>query len=102
MPPSDFYLILGHCYRSLERFTEALEVYKKAVEIAPSNIYAHLGLAVLYVFMGRDLEARAAASQVLSIDPDFSLKAVKKASPNLDRDGEESYYRAARKAGLPD
>ena len=102
MPPSDYYLILGHCYRGLERFAEALEVYKKAVEIAPSNVYAHLGLAVLYISMGRDHEARAAASQVLSIDPDFSLDAVKKASPNKDRDGEESYYRAARKAGLPD
>ena len=102
MPPSDFYLILGHCYRSLERFTEALEVYKQAVEIAPSNIYAHLGLAVLYIFMGREHEARTAASQVLSIDPNFSLNAVKKASPNLDRKGEESYYWAARKAGLPD
>jgi adenylate cyclase len=102
MPPSDYYLILGHCYRSLERFAEALEVYKKAVEIAPGNIYAHLGLAVLYIFMGRDHEARAAASQVLSIDPDFSSNAVRKASPHKDRDGEESYYEAARKAGLPD
>jgi adenylate cyclase len=102
MPPSDYYLILGHCYRGLERFAEALEVYKKAVEIAPGNIYAHLGLAVLYIFMGRDHEARAAASQVLSIDPDFSVNAVRKASPHKDRDGEESYYEAARKAGLPD
>jgi adenylate cyclase len=102
MPPSDYYLILGHCYRSLERFTEALEVYKKAVEIAPSNIYAHLGLAVLYIFMGRDHEARAAASKVLRIDPDFSLNAIRKASPHKDQDGEDSYYEAARKAGLPE
>ena len=102
MPPSDYYLILGHCYRSLERFTEALEVYKKAVDIAPNNIYAHLGLAVIYIFMGRDHEARAAASYVLSIDPDFSLNAIRKASPNKDRDGEESYYEAAQKAGLPE
>ena len=27
---------------------------------------------------------------------------LRKASPNKDRDGEESYYEAARKAGLPD
>jgi len=102
MPPSDYYLFIGHCYRSLERFTEALEAYKKAVEIGPSNIYAHLGLAVLYNFMGRDHEARAAASNVLRIDPDFSLNAIRTASPHKDRDGEESYYEAARKAGLPE
>ena len=52
--------------------------------------------------MGRDDEARAAASNVLRIDPDFSLNAIRKASPNKDRDGEESYFEAARKAGLPE
>ncbi len=102
IPPSDYYLFIGHCYRSLKRFTEALEAYKKAVEIGPNNIYAHLGLAVLYIFMGSDHEARVAASKVLRIDPDFSLNAIRKASPNKDRDGEESYYEAARKAGLPE
>jgi tetratricopeptide (TPR) repeat protein len=65
MPSSDYYLILGHCYRGLERFAEALEVYKKAVEIAPSSIYAHLGLAVTCINMGREHDAREAASKVL-------------------------------------
>jgi adenylate cyclase len=102
MPPSDYYLILGHCYRVLERFAEALEVYKKAVEIAPSNIYAHLGLAVIYISMGRDHEARAAASKVLRIDPDFSLNALIKADPYKDPDSVKRFYEAARKAGLPD
>jgi adenylate cyclase len=102
MPPGDYYLILGHCYRELERFAEALEVYKKAVEIAPSSIYAHLGSAVTYINLGREHEAREAASKVLSIDPDFSLNADRKASPHKNRDGVKRFYEAARKAGLPD
>jgi adenylate cyclase len=102
MPPSDYYLFLGHCYLGLERFAEALEVYKKAAEIAPVNLYAHLGLAVTYVNMGREHEAREAALKVLSIDPDFSINADRKASPNKNRDAVKRFYEAARKAGLPD
>jgi hypothetical protein len=53
-------------------------------------------------FMGREREARAAASKVLSIDPDFSVNAVEKASPIKDQEHVKRFYEAARKAGLPD
>jgi adenylate cyclase len=102
MPSSDYYLFLGHCYLGFKRFTEALEYYKKAAEIAPGNLYAHLGLAVTYINMGREHEAREAALKVLSIDPDFSINADRKASPNKNRDAVKRFYEAARKAGLPD
>ena len=101
MPPSDYYLFLGHCFQSLKRYSEALEVYKKAAEIAPGNLYAHLGLAVTYINIGRDREAREAALKVISIDPDFSINADRKASPNKNRDAVKRFYEAARKAGLP-
>ena len=102
MPASFYYATLGHCYFYLERFKEALEFYKKNAEIAPGSVYAHLGLAVTYIRMGREQEARAAASKVLSIDPDFSVNAIEKASPRKDRKGLNRYCEAARKAGLPD
>jgi adenylate cyclase len=102
MPPSDYYLFLGHCYRGLERYAEALEFYKKAAEIAPGNLYANLGLAVTYIEMGREHDAREAASKVLSIDPDFSINADRKANPHKNRDSVKRFYEAARKAGLPD
>jgi adenylate cyclase len=102
MPASLYYTMLGHCYFDLERFKDALEFYKKTAEISPSSVYAHLGLAVTYIRMGRENEARAAASKVLSIDPDFSVNAIEKASPSKDRDGVNRYCEAARKAGLPD
>ncbi len=102
MPPSVYYLMLGHCYRRLERFEEALEFYKKAVEIAPNSIYAHLGLAVTYINIGWEHKARAAASKVLSIDPGFSVNASEKASPSKDREDVKRFFEAARKAGLPD
>jgi adenylate cyclase len=102
MPPSSYFLRLGQCYLDLERFEEALKFFKKNAEITPTSVYAYLNLAVTYIVLGREHEARAAASKVLSIDPDFSVNAVRKASPNKDRDGMEPFYEAARKAGLPD
>jgi adenylate cyclase len=102
MPPSYYFLILGHCYRGLERFEEALGFYEKAVEVAPNSVFAHLGFAVTYIYMGREQEARTSALKVLRIDPDFSVNAIKKASPSKDRKGLKRFYEAARKAGLPD
>jgi adenylate cyclase len=102
MPPSYYFLILGHCYRALERFEEALEFYKKTVEVAPNSVFAHLGFAVTYIYMDREQEARASALKVLSIDPDFSVNAVVKASTHKNREGIKSFYEAARKAGLPE
>ena len=55
------------------RFEEAVSAYKKAIQIAPDNFTAHLGLAATYSLMGREREARAEAAEVLRINPKFSL-----------------------------
>ena len=55
------------------RFEEAVSAYKKSLQRAPNNIFAHLGLAATYSMMGREKEARAEAAEVLRINPKFSL-----------------------------
>ena len=40
---------------------------------APDNIYAHTNLAATYIMMGREKEARAAAAEILRINPKFSF-----------------------------
>ena len=55
------------------RFEEAVSAYKKAIQLAPDNIIAHIGLAATYSMMGREKEARAEAAEVLRINPKFSL-----------------------------
>jgi adenylate cyclase len=102
MPPTLYIHRLGLCYLDLDRFEEALKYFKKTIEISPDFLWAHFGLAVTYIYMGREREAREAASKVLSIDPDFSVNAVEKASPNKDRERVKRRCDAARKAGLPD
>jgi tetratricopeptide (TPR) repeat protein len=102
MPPTIYIHRLGLCYADLDRFEEALKYFKKTIEISPDFLWAHVGLAVTYINMGREREAREAASKVLSIDPDFSVNAIEKADPRKDREHVKRLWDAARKAGLPD
>ena len=102
MPPTIYIHRLGLCYLDLDRFEEALKYFKKSIEISPNFLWAHVGLAVTYINMGREREAQAAALKVLSIDPDFSVNALEKADPRKDRERVKRRCEAARKAGLPD
>ena len=59
-------------------------------------------MAAIYVFSGRDEEARVEAAEVLRINPKFSLdKFAKRASYKKKADN-ELMIGAWRKAGLPD
>jgi adenylate cyclase len=102
MPPSYYFLRLGSCYLALERFEKALKIYRKTAEMTPTYVYAHVHLAVTYINMDRENEARAAASKALSIDPNFSVDDFEKVFPSKDRKYAKRFCEAARKAGLPD
>ena len=99
--PLAFY-ILGHAYRATGRFEEAVSEYKKAIQRAPDNIFAHLGLAATYSMMGREQEARAEAAEVLRINPKFSVDSYAKRLPIKDQSVADNFVNALRKAGLPD
>jgi hypothetical protein len=60
---------------------------------------AHQGLAVTYVRMGRENEARAESAEVLRIDPKFSWDRWVKGLP-FDQSKKDRLADALRKAGL--
>jgi adenylate cyclase len=91
---------LGHAYRVTGRFDEAVSAYKKAIQRSPNNIFAHHGLAVAYIFLGRENEARAEAAEVLRINPKFSLDYIAKTSIWKDQSITNNLIDASRKAGL--
>jgi tetratricopeptide (TPR) repeat protein len=84
------------------RFEEAVSTYKKAIQIAPDDIYAHLNLANTYTIMGREKEARAEGAEVLRINPKFSAEKAIKTMPYLWKDQSEidEVINIFRKAGL--
>jgi TolB-like protein/pimeloyl-ACP methyl ester carboxylesterase len=100
---SPWYLdTLAHAQRLLRQFDRALVSYQQAIIHLPDYIMPHIGLAICYAEMGRLLEAREQAREVLRIDPAFSI--TKHTRLNAYRLPEHSQRRldALRAAGLPD
>jgi adenylate cyclase len=96
-----FYLLqLGHAYVGAGRYEDAIKAYKKVLQYAPDNIFAHLGLAASYSFLNEEDKAREAAAEVLRIDPNFSVESWAKRLPFKDKARVAHLTGAYRQAGL--
>jgi adenylate cyclase len=82
------------------RFDEAVEQAKKAVERDPKNQFTYLVLASACILAGREAEARAAAAEVLKINPTFSVEKFARRLPYRDKSFVDCSIDAWRKAGL--
>ena len=94
------FLNLGHAYRAMGRFEEAVSAYKKSLQRSPDSLFAHLGLAATNSMMGREQEARAEAAEVLRISPKFSVDSYAKRLTFKDQTVTDKFIDALRKAGL--
>jgi adenylate cyclase len=94
------YLQFGSTLWRTKRFEEAVSAYKKAHQLAPNSIFPHISLAVAYSLMGREKEARAEASEVLRINPRFSVDEYAKSLGFKDQQKIDGIVNALRKAGL--
>jgi tetratricopeptide (TPR) repeat protein len=101
-PPAATFRGLGGCYRNVGRYEEAITAYKKALQKNPDGIFTPIGLAITYVKLGRDEEARAEAKEVLRIHPKFSLAHYAKSIHGKDQSSVDDYIECLRKAGLPE
>lgn len=99
-PPGWYFLLLGVAYRALGRYEEAIETLKKAIDLEPRFLLAHLALGVTYIFDGRESEACAEAEEVIRIDPKFSLDYYAKLLPVKYQSDLDLIISALRKAGL--
>ena len=97
--PTDYW-ILGRAYFMTGQYDEAILRLKKAVQISPDFLPAHIFLAACYSSLGRDAEAIAAAKEVLRINPKFSLESHAKTLPYKNEADIEREVTALHKAGL--
>jgi Flp pilus assembly protein TadD len=67
---------LGHAYRSAGQCDKANVPIKQALSLSPAIIPVRANLAVCYVELGREEEARAEAAEVLRHNPNFSVEAA--------------------------
>jgi len=94
------FYFLSVAYSMLGRFDEAVEQAKKAVERESKNQFIYLALVSACIFAGREEEGRAAAAEVLRINPAFSVEQIRRILPYKDKSFVDRSNDAWRKAGL--
>jgi adenylate cyclase len=97
-----YLLYLGHIYRDSGMYAEAISAYEKVVARQPANLFAYVGLTSSYSLSGREKEAQTAASEVLKINPKFSVAHYAKTWPGKDQTIKDRFIDSLRKAGLPE
>ena len=80
--------------------SEAVAQVKKALALAPNSFPAYRQLLFIYAEMGREDEARAAAEEMMRINPKFSVDGYAKTLPYKDQEYCKRWVEALRKAGL--
>jgi adenylate cyclase len=81
------------------RYEEAIAMLQRYLSRYP-NLHAQLVPAIAASEAGREEEARAAAAEVLRINPQFSLEVHRQRSPIKDPAVLDRHLVALRKAGL--
>ena len=101
-PPQWYYINFGTSYNLLGHHEESVVQLKKALAVSPNSVSAYSALIVTYGIMGKEDEARAAAAELLRINPNFSAENYTKSLSVSFKDKE--YPRLAaealHKAGL--
>jgi len=64
----------GFAYLGLGEYWNSIYAYKGFLALYPDIFWAHLGLAVAYIEIGQDDDARAEATEVLRLNPQFTLE----------------------------
>ena len=59
----NMYNLLGIACRETGRYEEGIAAFKKNFQLAPNFLLAHVNLVALYIYAGREAEARAEAAQ---------------------------------------
>ena len=97
--PFTYFIHLGVNYCVMGRFEEAIAAQKQALIRNPNSLIANVCLAACSGNSGRTEEARAAAAEVLRINPDFSLKTWGQRVPRKEQ-ALQQMIRGLRLAGL--
>ena len=80
-----------------EKSIPALEKYLKSL---PNSLGTRIFLTANYIFLGREKEAHEMATEILRIDPKFSIEKYAKGLTVIDKETLNSIVDALRKAGL--
>jgi len=94
---------LGFAHYMLKQYVQALPLLRDCVSQAPNVRGPHGMLAATYAQMGKLEEARAAAAEVMRIEPNYTIGSTSRALITFKNpDDDQHYFDGLRKAGLPE
>jgi tetratricopeptide (TPR) repeat protein len=94
-----FFNNLAVAYRDSGQYEKAIEECKKALQREPNNQFPYIHMAISHLRLGREEEARAAAADLLRINPKFSLERYAQTLP-FTKPVADRIVEDLRKAGL--
>ncbi len=102
IPPAHCYLNLGHAYSIANQYEEAIKEYKKTLHLTPRNFFAFRGLSICYGLLDQEQESRSAATKMMELNANFTVKSFLKKMLNKDRELVQGWADVLRKAGIPE
>jgi adenylate cyclase len=98
--PPNWHHNFGHALWFAQRFAEAVPQFKKVIQLVPNHNTAHAWLAITYLMLGRETEARAEAEEHLRINPKFSVDTFAKTRVYKEQSETDRLVAAMRRVGL--
>jgi tetratricopeptide (TPR) repeat protein len=99
VPSASILNFLAVAYRDSGQYEKAVETCKRALQREPNYQFPYIHMTISYIRLGREEEARAAAAQILRINPKFSLERYAKILP-FTKPVADRVIDDLRKAGL--
>jgi adenylate cyclase len=101
-PTSYYYNHLGTAYRSLQKYEDAITACESMIHMNPNSLPPYINLASCHSLLNQLDKARQAVTDILRIDPQYSIGQFALTMPFKDKEELELYLEALRKAGLPE
>jgi TolB-like protein/Tfp pilus assembly protein PilF len=101
-PGAAYYFNLGRAYFMTGQYDKSIAVWEKLLQVSPNFLYAHIFLSACYSSLGSEVEASAAANEVLRINPKFTIESHAKRLVYKNKADIEREVTALRRAGLPE
>jgi len=100
--PGWYLYVLGTAYRLLGQNASAIRTLREGTKRNPEMLSMHVGLASTLGELGRVNNAGPSVSEILKLDPDFSIKKYIRGLSYKDPADAARFEDGLRKAGLPE
>jgi len=97
-----YYVHLGRCYLQMGQYEDALMELKKAHQRGPNAFSTNFWIAINYILLDREEEARASAAKTRELHPKLSVGFFRKNTKFKNQAFIKLVADAMRKAGFPE